>query len=86
MYDSHERLTPNTLDSRELQEKANEQLHSIKLQQVMLQNRAKQWIQQQQQQQQVSVSTVKLLKIRTAEKHAVIILKLELNLFHFTTE
>lgn len=51
MYDSFERLTPITLDSRELQEKANEQLHTIKQQQVLLQNRAKQWIQQQQQQQ-----------------------------------
>lgn len=61
-YSSHERLTPNTLDSRELQEKANEQLHSIKLQQVMLQNRAKQWVQQQQQQQvyfiSLTVSTI----------------------------
>ena len=58
-YDSHERLSPNTLDSRELQEKANEQLHSIKLQQMLLQNRAKQWIQQQQAQQQVCLQTYK---------------------------
>lgn len=44
-------LSQNVLDTRELQNEANAQLQSIKLQQMMLQSRAKQWIQQQQQQQ-----------------------------------
>jgi len=42
--------SPCVLDSRELQHEANNQLHSIKLQQMMLQSRAKQWVEQQQQQ------------------------------------
>lgn len=43
-------LSQNILDTRELQNEANAQLQSIKLQQMMLQSRAKQWVQQQQQQ------------------------------------
>ncbi|WAQ99266.1 PCDH1-like protein [Mya arenaria] len=41
--------SPTVLDSRELQHEANNQLHSLKLQQVILQNRAKQWVEQQHQ-------------------------------------
>lgn len=43
-------VTTNVLDTRELQNEANAQLQSMKLQQMILQSRAKQWVQQQQQQ------------------------------------
>ncbi|XP_053399817.1 protocadherin-11 X-linked-like [Mercenaria mercenaria] len=49
-YSARTDLSQNVLDTRELQNEANAQLQTIKLQQMMLQSRAKQWVQQQQQQ------------------------------------